>query len=1166
MSTEVVAVAQQLAQAVELMMNPSISQEQRHHAFQQLEQFKETSPLGSQCGFFLANINNSPVVRHFGLKILEDIVKMRWNEMSGEEKLFIKEHLLKLVEKGTNPLLTEHNHIKDELAKIVVELIKREWPQQWPSLLSELDILARHGETQTELVMFILRRLVEDVAVLVTLEQSQRRKEIYSALTANMDEIFRFLFGLLEKHYQAYLAQPRTEDGAKHCKVCMSILGTFTTLVEWVPMQNIMSNNKYLLHCLIHLLMDESLQIYAAECLLGVVGWKAGKMSDRAQLLCLFDSMQPLLAATEAAEKHALEENHYNFMKKMVQIFTVLGEQLCMLWTKESPREVPNLQIFLNILMALTRHPSHTINLWANELWSKFFRHADISLNEVFMSFQIVWLETTLKKVVRIPESTALASNPSSQYALLDFDDDDEFKQFFIKYRLCIIDVVKNLSVSVSPVLAFNILDNWLREVLVQQPLPPVSELEAIAALLDAVFFKITNVDALKPVATQTAALVKLCLDFKCDCPRVMSELISCISAMFVLTMNSPDALQPILQKVFSMLSVRSVSSSAQSVNMSNAERTLRRHCCALLIKLSTKFPDVMMAAFQFLHAEVAALNERGALSKMEFVTLLESLLILSNKFGQFDRQVAFIKSIAEPVIQRLKSLRPHYSSPENLMSFIGVDKEPVIQTFPPTNDNPHQENRSSLSTSMNFLLAVSRRVEIPTDANLVASGGYQIQADGKLITRNPAGSQMCSVLQDCLVLGHSLNLMFSDAYRARLNPGFAKAFDLLDVDKNNIFGLPGARSAKNDITYQIKQPEPVIKMQNFVTELFESVQHLLSHMSSNIGYEFYQQAGLAEGLCLSVLGNLDRLPDFRLRAINKMFLKTFINKCPVELFMTSLIPVLRQIVPNMRERLQERWTYLRKIRENPSYDEDNADSQEILDDVIITLSFREYLDTVKAMLTSGGGLDICKEEIIPVASLSSLGELVLSEPGLRNDVLLTCLQGLRWPDSPSGTRAAALVELILPVLCNQNALSPDGAASIMVEILTAFQEMGMHESNNIALTHLALLSYETLRPMFPNIVTVLQQVPGINIEDLMKFDMRIANKNGVGFGEKAKKDMFKKLISRLVGKDIAKLFQKEIVIKNLPSLAPIKTKSKSPTLDEKTTGDIGLTSLFNGS
>jgi hypothetical protein len=30
-----------------------------------------------------------------------------------------------------------------------------------------------------------------DVAVLQTLEQAQRRKEIYSALTSNMEEIFR---------------------------------------------------------------------------------------------------------------------------------------------------------------------------------------------------------------------------------------------------------------------------------------------------------------------------------------------------------------------------------------------------------------------------------------------------------------------------------------------------------------------------------------------------------------------------------------------------------------------------------------------------------------------------------------------------------------------------------------------------------------------------------------------------------------------------------------------------------------------------------------------------------------------------------------------------------------------------------------------------------------
>jgi len=115
----------------------------------------------------------------------------------------------------------------------------------------------------------------------------------------------------------------------------------------------------------------------------------------------------------------------------------------------------------------------------------------------------------------------------------------------------------------------------------------------------------------------------------------------------------------------------------------------------------------------------------------------------------------------------------------------------------------------------MNFLLAVSRRVEAPTDPSVAAAGGFQIQAGGRTIVRNPAGSQLCSILENALVLGHSINLMFSQEAKSRLSPGFSKVFDLLEVDKNNILGLPGSRSAKNDLTYHIKLPEPVTRMQN---------------------------------------------------------------------------------------------------------------------------------------------------------------------------------------------------------------------------------------------------------------------------------------------------------------------------------------------------------------
>jgi len=54
--------------------------------------------------------------------------------------------------------------------------------------------LCAKGDAQTELVMLVMLRIVEDVAVLQTLEQNQRRKEIYQVLFAFQSEAQRHDF------------------------------------------------------------------------------------------------------------------------------------------------------------------------------------------------------------------------------------------------------------------------------------------------------------------------------------------------------------------------------------------------------------------------------------------------------------------------------------------------------------------------------------------------------------------------------------------------------------------------------------------------------------------------------------------------------------------------------------------------------------------------------------------------------------------------------------------------------------------------------------------------------------------------------------------------------------------------------------------------------------
>lgn len=57
------------------------------------------------------------------------------------------------MENGTD--MNDPSYIKDGTARLVVEMVKREWPQQWPNFLQELTNLAQKGkEYQIEVYKF----------------------------------------------------------------------------------------------------------------------------------------------------------------------------------------------------------------------------------------------------------------------------------------------------------------------------------------------------------------------------------------------------------------------------------------------------------------------------------------------------------------------------------------------------------------------------------------------------------------------------------------------------------------------------------------------------------------------------------------------------------------------------------------------------------------------------------------------------------------------------------------------------------------------------------------------------------------------------------------------------------------------------------------------------
>lgn len=317
---------------------------------------------------------------------------------------------MKLLSCGVGPAEDASiSHIKDALSRIIVEMIKREWPQQWTTLLAELSDACTKGEPQTELVLLIFLRLVEDVALLQTIESNQRRKDIYQALTVNMTEIFNFFRRLVELHVGAFRSTTSLGDqkSRAHSRVVQVVLLTLTGFVEWVSIAHIMAEDGRLLHILCILLNDIAFQIPAAECLAIIVN-RRGQLKDRRPLALLFtkDAIEYIYRA--ASTPTGTPDHYYAFLKKLVAVVSGLTSQLVTLWGKEEAPVIqpPQFSTFLEIIFTFARHPSLTISHGATLIWNILLKHDQVSKDPNFLEYIPKVIEVIGPKALKVRQNS----------------------------------------------------------------------------------------------------------------------------------------------------------------------------------------------------------------------------------------------------------------------------------------------------------------------------------------------------------------------------------------------------------------------------------------------------------------------------------------------------------------------------------------------------------------------------------------------------------------------------------------------------------------------------------------------------------------------------------------------------------------------------------------
>uniref|UniRef100_A0A8D0AC82 Exportin 5 n=1 Tax=Sander lucioperca TaxID=283035 RepID=A0A8D0AC82_SANLU len=1096
----VAAMCDQLIKAVNVMMDPETDQIYRLEALKFCEEFKETSTFCVPCGLQLADKAQTAVVRHFGLQILEHVIKFRWNNMQQQEKVQLKECAMQLLSTGTHTILEEESHIKDALSRITVEMIKREWPQHWPDMLKEMEALTSHGEAQTELVMLILLRLAEDVITFQTLP-TQRRRDIQQTLTQNMENIFSFMIAILHVNVEDYRKLARA-----HCRVAVATLNTLAGYIDWVSLVHITCGNCHLLEMLCLLLSEPELQLEAAECLLIAISRK-GKLEDRKPFMLLFDdvAIHYILSAAQSADGLVVERR-YIFLKRLCQVLCALGGQLCSLVGSDVEVEVPaNLSKYMEAFLAFTTHSSQFLKSSTLATWGALFRHETLSKDVVVVDKAIKYLRACMTNLVKTGFPSR-ADNPSCEYSRVDFDSDEDFNSFFHSFRAQQGEVVR-IACRIVPLEAFQIAAEWLQyqiacpidtgattcksktaEGLCSLLSPSVVQWDAMTVFMECMVAQIfKNLEEEKLPVDQSMELLQAVLNYDTNDPLILSCVLTNVSALFPFVTLRPHFLPPVLYKVSGAPRTRAV-------------KNVRRHACSSIIKICRDYPQFILPCFDMFYNHVKKMFSGDAmLTNMEKCSLMEALVLISNQFKDFAKQKAFLDELMALVVAEWTSdeMRHVLWDPAMFLSFVGADQ---VVTEQSKDTDTAALNRGRLSFCLYAMLGVVKRARWPVDLEEAKAGGFVMgyTPAGAPIYRNPCTAQFLVLLPNLLALIRTHNSLYMPENMARLSVTFSRAHEVMDAEKNVVLGLS---QHLLDIYDSPVYRTNLERMQGFFTTLYDNCFHVLGNAGLSLQQEFYTIERLAEEISGSAFVSLDHVPDHRLRPMIHILI-CFSQWFEIHGNILFTTPHFRWIILDMTKESQV--------------------TQEMFEEQLVRLLTREniYMTLLTLSFTS-----------------------------------------LSWKDTTNCHRTASMVCWTLLRQVVGGNLLPEAVTWFYTSVLRGLQVHGQHEVCNSALSQLAMLIYENLRPRYVELKAVMTQIPNISVEALDQYDHRLMDPNAPKVGDKKRKDQFKKLIAGTVGKALCQQFRKEVHIRNLPSLfkKPKPDKDLLPNSEA-----LGLAALFS--
>ncbi|CDS01348.1 hypothetical protein [Sporisorium scitamineum] len=211
-------------------MYTGAGQDQRM-AQQTLAQFQEHPDAWQRVPAILQQ-SSSPQTKYISLQILDKLISTRWKVLPEDQQQGIRNFIVEMIiqHSSEEASLKREKTYLGKLNTTLIQILKQEWPHNWPSFIPEIVSSSKGSLSICENNMAILRLLSEEIFD-YSAEQmtTSKTKSLKNQMCGEFGEVFQLCSEVLEK--------------AQKPSLIKATLGTMLRFLNWIPLGYIFETN-----------------------------------------------------------------------------------------------------------------------------------------------------------------------------------------------------------------------------------------------------------------------------------------------------------------------------------------------------------------------------------------------------------------------------------------------------------------------------------------------------------------------------------------------------------------------------------------------------------------------------------------------------------------------------------------------------------------------------------------------------------------------------------------------------------------------------------------------------------------------------------------------------------------------------------------------------------